>query len=184
MARSKAWFDRLYAQHRRAVLAYCARRTTPAEADDAAAEVFVVAWRRRDDIPADRPLPWLYGVARNVLSHQRRSVARFRRLTTRAATVQDPPRSAPDVVVVQAEEYALVREAVDRLKAADREVLFLSAWEGLSHGEMAETLGITRAAVDKRLTRAKQRLAKQYEIRTRINTHRPPASAAGGGGSP
>jgi RNA polymerase sigma-70 factor (ECF subfamily) len=76
MTRTESWFDRLYGQHRRNVLAYCARRAAPADADDAAAEVFAVAWRRRDDIPGgDRELPWLYGVARNILWHQRRSFA-------------------------------------------------------------------------------------------------------------
>jgi RNA polymerase sigma-70 factor (ECF subfamily) len=85
-------------------------------------------------------------------------------------------------VLVQREEHAHVREAVGRLRTSDREILLLSAWEGLSHGQIAEALGLSRAAVDKRLTRAKQRLAKQYETQTRFKMHRPPASAAGGGG--
>jgi len=185
MARTEAWFDRLYEEHYRHVLAYCARRTVPADADDAASEVFTVAWRRREDIPSgEGALPWLYGVTRNVLSHQRRSAQRFRRLTTRVAGVQDPLPSAPDAVVVQREEYAQVRDAVGQLRISDREVLLLSAWEGLSHGQIAEVLGLSQAAIDKRLSRAKQRLAKKYEARTRFNMHRPPASAAGGGGSP
>ena len=183
MARTEAWFQRLYEEHHRHVLAYCARRAAPADADDAASEVFTVAWRRRDDIPGgDRSLPWLYGVARNVLSHQRRSSQRFRRLSTRVAGVVDPAPPTPDAVVVEREEYVQVREAVGRLRDADREVLLLSAWEGLSHSQIAEVLGTSQAAVDKRLTRAKQRLAKKYE--SNFKMHRPPASAAGGGGSP
>lgn len=180
MTRTEAWFDRLYDQHYKEVLAYCARRASPSDADDATAEVFTVAWRRRDDIPGgDRSLPWLYGVARKVLSHQRRSSERFRRLTTRVATVQEPLPQAPDAVVVEREEYTQVRDAVRRLRPNDQEVILLSAWEGLSHGQIAAALGLSQAAVDKRLTRAKQRLAKQYEA----TMHRPPASAAGGGGS-
>lgn len=94
--RTDAWFNGLYEQHHRDVLAYCARRATPPDADDAAAEVFTVAWRRRRDIPGgDQALPWLYGVARKVLSHQRRSSERFRRLTSRVATVQGPLPPAP-----------------------------------------------------------------------------------------
>jgi RNA polymerase sigma-70 factor (ECF subfamily) len=184
MTQTEAWFDRLYGQHHRHVLAYCARRTAPADADDAAAEVFAVAWRRRGDIPGgDRELPWLYGVARNILSHQRRSSQRLRRLTSRVATVQEPLPPTPDAVLVQREECTQVREAVGRLRTSDREVLLLSAWEGLSHGQIAEALGLSRAAVDKRVTRAKQRLAKEYETQTRFKMHRPPASTAGGGGS-
>ena len=185
MARTEAWFDRLCEEHHRHVLAYCARRTAPADADDAASEVFTVAWRRRDDVPGgEQALPWLYGVARNVLSHQHRSTQRFRRLTTRVAGVQDPLPPTPDAVVVEREEYTQVRDAVDQLRTGDREVLLLAAWEGLSHSQIAEILDISQAAVDKRLTRAKQRLAKKFQIQTRFNTHRPPASAAGGGGRP
>ena len=62
--RGEQQFEALYRAHAADVLAYCARRTNREEAKDAASEVFVVALRRIDDIPAgDRALPWLYGVA-------------------------------------------------------------------------------------------------------------------------
>ncbi len=181
MIRTNAWFDQLYRRHYGAVLAYCVRRTARADADEAAAETFAVAWRRRADVPAgDRALPWLYGVARRVLSHQRRSAARFRRLRAKVTALQPPPPPRPDTVVVERQEYARVRAAVAGLAPNDREVLLLSAWEGLSHAEIAAALGCSQAAVDKRLVRAKQRLARRYDGLS--HSHRPPASAAGGGG--
>ncbi len=62
-------FAALYEIHHARVLAYALRRTrTVADAEDAAAETFVVAWRKRASIPAD-PLPWLYGIARRVLAN-------------------------------------------------------------------------------------------------------------------
>ncbi|MBT8217544.1 MAG: sigma-70 family RNA polymerase sigma factor [Acidimicrobiia bacterium] len=184
MSRTQNWFDRLYERHAGAIRAYCHRRTASADADDAAAEVFTVAWRRRDEIPGGgRELPWLYGVARRVLSQQRRSSARYERLTHRIRSVRQPAAPLPETVVVQRTEYRQVREAVERLREPDREILLLSAWEGLSHSEMAEALGCSLAAVDKRLTRAKQRLARHYESTHATRSHRPPASATGGGGS-
>jgi len=184
MTRTEPWFDGFYEQHRSRVLAYCARRTDRATADDAVSEVFTIAWRRRDDIPGgDRALPWLYGVARRVLSQQRRSSRRALRLAARVAAFPDPPPPDPEGVVVQRQEYSQVRTAVAQLRPADREVLLLSAWEGLSHSQISAILECSPAAVGKRLARAKQRLAKQYETQSQINTHRPPASAAGGGGS-
>lgn len=184
MARVDAAFDELYEQHRRHVLAYCLRRSSPADADDAVSEVFAVAWRRRADLPGGaQTLPWLYGVARRVLSHQRRSAQRAGRLARRVAGVHEPPSPTPDTVVVQRQEYSHVRQAVARLKPADREVLLLSAWEGLSHREIATVLGCSQAAVDKRLVRAKRRLARQYEVMSKLRTHRPPASATEGGAS-
>ncbi len=181
MTRTDAWFDQLYERHYRAVLAYCVRRAARADADEAASETFAVAWRRRHDVPGgNRALPWLYGVARRVLSHQRRSAGRFRRLTEKVTAIHPPPPPRPDTVVVERQEYAQVRAAVAALPDNDREVLLLSAWDGLSHQEIAAVLGCSQAAVDKRLVRAKQRLARKYDTLT--NTHRPPASAAGGGG--
>ena len=184
MARSQKWFDRLYEHHSSAIRAYCHRRVGPSDAEDAAAEVFTVAWRRRDEIPGGgRELPWLYGVARRVLSQQRRSAARYLRLTNRVRSVRGAVPPLPEVVVVQRTEYQQVRDVLDQLRDGDRDVLLLSAWEGLSHRQMAEALGCSTAAVDKRLTRAKQRLARRYEAHAAVRSHRPPASATGGGGA-
>lgn len=184
MTRADAVFDQFYERHYRQVLAYCLRRTGRHDADEAAAEVFAIAWRRRVDIPPrDRALPWLYGIARNVLSHQRRSVGRFRRLKARAQALAEPPPPRPDAVVIQRLEYRQVREALERLGPDDREVLRLAAWEGLTHREIADVIGCTHAAADKRVARAKKRLAREYDALSGIDTYRPPASAAGGGGS-
>ena len=59
-------FEALYATEGRRVLAYALRRTAqPADAADVLAEVFLVAWRRLDDVPAGAEARlWLYGVAR------------------------------------------------------------------------------------------------------------------------
>ena len=68
-------FELLYAKHAPAVKAYVLRRAAASTADDVVAEVFVVCWRRFEEVPVD-PLPWLLGVARRVLSTQRRGERR------------------------------------------------------------------------------------------------------------
>lgn len=70
----------------------------------------------------------------------------------------------PVSVVVRRAEYDAVVEAASRLSPEDREVLTLAAWEGLPHREISQILGCSIAAVDQRLHRAKQRLAKQYHV--------------------
>ena len=183
MPRTEAWFDELYRQHQLQVRAYFARRIGLTDADDATADVFAVAWRRRSAIPrGDQALPWLYGVARNVLSHQRRSTFRFRRLTNRVVGLRIAAPPGPEQIVVEAEEYVRVRQAVGRLRPGDQEVLLLAAWEGLSHAEIADVLDCSTAAVDKRLQRAKQRLKKQFDSVPTASMNRPPASTANGGG--
>ena len=63
--------SRLYERHAPAVHRYALRRSDPDTAEEVTAQVFLVAWRRRDALPHE-PLPWLYGVARRALADQRR----------------------------------------------------------------------------------------------------------------
>jgi DNA-directed RNA polymerase specialized sigma24 family protein len=88
-------FEALYGAHAGAVLAYARRRTSPANADDVMADVFLIAWRRLADVPRDERV-WLLGVARRVLANQRRGHTRPAR-APRAGACRDQPvcRSGP-----------------------------------------------------------------------------------------
>ena len=77
-------FVSLYERHAALVLAYARRRIGAAEAEDVLAETFLVAWRRRDEVPDDA-LPWLYAVAGNVLRNRVRSERRRAALSARLA---------------------------------------------------------------------------------------------------
>lgn len=174
MARDEDWFDRLFQRHHASLLAYCVRRAGPADGQDATSEVFSIAWRRRADVPSgDAEIRWLYGVARNVVSHHWRSARRKRRLAEKVGAVRSLPVPGPDTVVIERSEYATIRQAIAELRPADREVLLLSAWEGLSHREIAGVVGCSQAAVDKRMVRAKARLAKRYEAINESNALSP-----------
>jgi RNA polymerase sigma factor (sigma-70 family) len=147
--------EKLFEAHHRALLAYAARRSaTMADAEDVVAEVFLVAWRRLDDVPAgDDALPWLYAVARKTLGNQRRGFLRRGRLRERLEQTAERPGLAPQPA--PATEPAL--EALSRLSAGDQELLRLVAWEELSHAEIAAILGISVNAVAIRLHRARAR---------------------------
>lgn len=171
MAMTEAGFGSLVDQHRSQILAYCLRRTSANDADDAASEVFAVAWRRRADMPPEPDaLPWLYGVARNVVKDQWRGSRRRSDLITRVSGLRNPPSPSPEDLVIEREDYRLVRAALEDLSDLDREVLRLSAWEGLTYAEIAVAIGSTLAAVDKRMARAKQRLARRYDLASQYAT--------------
>ena len=173
--------EALYDQHFRDVLAYCLRRGPATDAYDAANEVFTIAWRRINDIPAGTAArPWLFVVARRVLYRRRRSMRRYRALGARMAEELRPDPPQPEAVVVRRAEYDAVLGAAAKLSAADREILSLAAWEGLTHREIAEMLGCSITAVDQRLHRAKRRLAKHYQA---INGISPAIEVAGGSGT-
>lgn len=76
--------------------------------------------------------------------------------------MRTPAASGVEPQVVERVEHRLMRRAAARLSPRDQEVLRLSLWEELSHGEAAEALGISVDAVKQRLHRAKARLARRY----------------------
>jgi RNA polymerase sigma-70 factor (ECF subfamily) len=146
-------FDALYLAHRDDVWRYLRRRSA-SEPEDLTTEVFLVAWRRRSELPA-APLPWLYGVARKVLANDRRGGLRRDALTERAGA--HAAFAAPD----PAEAFG-VRDELWRALAAlndrDRELVLLVAWEGLSLAEAAAALGCRSGTAAVRLHRARRRL--------------------------
>ena len=142
-------FEGLYTRHAPAVKAYALRRADAASADDVVAEVFVVCWRRFDDVPADA-LPWLLGVARRVLSTQRRGQRR------RAALSEQLARVAP---VAHERGDGHLAGALASLGDGDRELLLLIAWEGLTPARAAAALGCKPSTARVRLMRARRRLS-------------------------
>ena len=154
-------FERLYRENVRAVLRFAALRIDPERAKDVAAETFLVAWRRLDDVPAE-PRPWLLGVARRVIAGQFRSEARRDALATRLRAVQvDGAGSADPAAALAARDEAVAAFAA--LGERDREVLQLVTWDGLSAAEAAEVLDVSRLTFTVRLHRARRRLERALE---------------------
>lgn len=150
--RRETAFATLYEQHYGAIHAYASRRAGRDAADEIAAETFLVAWRRFETVPAT-PLPWLYGVARNVLLRHRDTTHR------EALARQAAERERPGLVADDVEDPA-VWEAWNRLRPADREVLALIAWEELTVAEAARALGCPAPQFSVRLFRARRRLER------------------------
>jgi RNA polymerase sigma-70 factor (ECF subfamily) len=146
-------FEALFHQHADAVLAYAIRRSDSDTAEEIVAETFAVAWRRLDVVP-DPALPWLLGVARKVLANERRSQGRAVALALRL--VREPVESTDDPADVIGARISM-QAALDGLLPAEREVLQLLAWEGLSAAQAADTLGCSRVAITLRLHRARRR---------------------------
>ena len=122
-------FEGVYREHEPAVRRYAARRVPADRVDDVVHEAFLAAWRRLDDLPA-QPLPWLLGVARNCVLHDRRSRARQGKLDERLSA---QPRELAAPAAGDPELAAALRA----LPARDRELLSLLAWDGLAVADAA-----------------------------------------------
>jgi RNA polymerase sigma factor (sigma-70 family) len=156
-------FGELFERHAQAIYGYCVRRTGDScVAEDLLSIVFLEAWRRRLDARVDdgKVLPWLYGIAANVLRNQRRSLRRYRAALARLPLELAEPDFSDDAaarVSATAEAQGFMRD-LDRLTSRERDVWSLVEWEGLSAAEVAAALGVSEAAVRTRLVRARARL--------------------------
>ena len=150
-------FEEVYLTYRGSILGYVLRRTeNPDDAADIIAETFLTAWRRLEDVPCDAGARlWLYGVARRVLANHHRGARRRSALTERLRADLAIGYRPPEFDDGQAQ----IAEAFRCLPPAERELLTLSAWEGLDYGQIAVVLGCSRNAVRLRLFRARKRFA-------------------------
>ena len=158
-------FRRLFRQNYASLMGYAMRRTSlPADAEDAVAEVFAVAWRRIDEVPQDEHEArlWLYGVARRTLANHRRTIQRADRLRLRLASDSgDAPAGASGGDDPGHTELAMW--ALAQLTVADQELVRLALWEELSHSEIATVIGTSVPNVAVRLHRAKKRLKRLFD---------------------
>lgn len=174
-----AVFAELYRRYHRPVRDFCRRRVASDLVDDAVAETFLTAWRRRHNMPADGDaLVWLYGVAYRVVGHEWRASARRRRLDARLRLIVSRPAPAADESIVDRDEFRRVLAAAARLGDRDAEVLRLVAWERLAVADVATVLGIDPNAVKQRLHRARRNLGREYR---RLQSQPPTPVAAEGG---
>lgn len=148
--------EKLWHLHSGRIYTYVCRWAGPEAAEELVADTFLVAWRRRTEIPAN-DLPWLLGVAR-VLCRQHLRVEAARRDTSPLGEWPTIPDPSPGT-----DTSRDLLSALRGLRAADREVIFLSTWEDLSVVDGAAVLGCSVTAYKVRLHRARQRLRGQLE---------------------
>lgn len=157
-ASERARFAAMFSDLSPRVFAYARRQCDGALAQDVVSETFLVAWRRRADVPAE-PLPWLLVVARNVLANRRRGEVRREQLTdtvARLAQVAGTGTGADHVVV----ERDAMLAALAELTELEREAVLLVAWDGLRNSDAAGVAGCSVRAFEVRLSRARARLAR------------------------
>jgi RNA polymerase sigma factor (sigma-70 family) len=160
-------FGELFDRHSGSIFAFCLRRTGDrTAAEDLMSATFLHAWRRRADVDLTQgPLPWLYGIAANLVRRHLRGASR--REAAMAAVPPDPPVPDPSDRIAdrldEAGRVARVMSALRSLPESDRELFVLCVWQELSYEEAAAALGIPVGTVRSRLSRARSRLRLMVE---------------------
>jgi RNA polymerase sigma factor (sigma-70 family) len=156
-------YGRLWDAHAGAIYRYCFHRTGEAAlAEDLTSIVFLEAWRRRRHVvlAPGAALPWLYGVATNVLRNQHRSRRRYGAALARLPVPEDEPDFADGVAerIDDERRMGAILDQLRELSDLEQEVLSLCVWEGLPLHEVARALDVPEATVRTRLHRARQHL--------------------------
>jgi RNA polymerase sigma-70 factor (ECF subfamily) len=155
-------FTVLYAANHRRVYAYTVARAGTAFADEVVAETFLVAWRNFPKMPRATALPWLLGVARNVIRERNRSEGKQRAVVAEMLAWAADEFAEPDLADGVAERSAVLT-ALTGLSENDREALTLIAWDGLSPSAAARVVNCSTPTFLVRLHRARKRLARAVE---------------------
>jgi RNA polymerase sigma-70 factor (ECF subfamily) len=157
-------FAEIFDRHHAAVFGFAARRVGHDQAAEVASETFLRAFARRGTYRRDAgdALPWLYGIASNLVLHERRRFARYltavQRVGAEPAPEPDGGLAAVDRRLDAPADWARMRAALLALGDVDRELLLVVAWDELSYAEAAAVLDLPVGTVRSKLNRAKARL--------------------------
>lgn len=155
-----AQFDAIFRASLGEITRFIARRVAQSEIEDIAAELFALAWSKHESIPEGMELPWLYKTARYLIANHHRKANNRTRIFSRL----NPPTSAPSAESIAISDLELA-DGWRKLSSAERDILALSAFEGLTPKEIAVALEISANAVGIRLHRARVKLAALLELK-------------------
>ena len=158
---SRTNFTIIYREHYPQILADLRRRIAVDAAEEYCAEVFGRAWANFASLlTPDRPLPWLYGIAGNVVKEYYRS----------KSSHQDHVEEDAELDQIAADDFSQVADlsldinrALNTLAYGDREIITLHAWEQLDIADIADSLGITENNARVKLHRARTKLKEALE---------------------
>jgi RNA polymerase sigma factor (sigma-70 family) len=155
-------FGLLFERHAKAIYNYCFRRIGDwAAAEDMLSIVFLEAWRRRDKhLPSEKVLPWLYGIATNVVWNRRRSERRYAIALHRLPEPQPEPNFSDlaDARLDDHQQMHRVLALLAQLRKHEQDVFVLCACMELSYEDAALALDVPVGTVRSRLSRARTRL--------------------------
>jgi RNA polymerase sigma-70 factor (ECF subfamily) len=155
MTAFEALYDRYARDVYRFALFLCGNR---AAAEDITSETFVRAWNASGEIRAVTAKAYLFTIARNCHLEVLRRGPHGERHAELDENLPDPA-AGPEVAATRRSELARVMAALADLPEIDRTVLLLRAQEEWSYEEIAQTTGLSLAAVKVKIHRARLRLA-------------------------
>jgi RNA polymerase sigma-70 factor (ECF subfamily) len=175
--------EELFTEHSRRIYVYCLRQLgSPEEAEDAVQATYLNACRSLlSGFEPDVAQAWLFKVAHNVCLTKQRSAWRRRRIE-RPEDIQEMEEFIPSPHEC-GDELLGIGEALAALPEQQQRAILLREWQGLSYREVAAEMGITQAAVETLIFRARRSLAAALEAPEQPETRRARLAHAFEGGA-
>jgi RNA polymerase sigma-70 factor (ECF subfamily) len=151
--RNEAAFEIVFRYFAPRIKSYCLKLGVDASgAEEITQEAMVSVWRNAAQFDPSKASPstWIFTIARNL------TIDRFRKIRRPQIDPNDPAlvpedEPSPDRLIEQAEQQENLRKIMDALSANERDVLMLSFYENLSHGEISKQLRIPLGTVKSRI---------------------------------
>ena len=128
---------------------------------DKVQEAFIKLWENCKNVPIQKAKNFLFTVANNLTLNQikhEKIKLKFQQETTDQSTNQSPQ------FLLEEKEYLLkYQKALSNLTEPQRVAFLMNRVEGKKHKEIADLLGISRKAVEKRIYGALEKLRKDIE---------------------
>lgn len=131
--------------------------------DDIAQDTFVKIWERKNDIKPETIKPLLYVIAGNLTKNRfehQRVVFEFTN-----SFKPEVSSASPEFEMELKEFNVKLQQAISELKEKDRTVFLMNRIEGLTYNQIAENLGLTVKAIEKRMKNALSELKKTIEYK-------------------
>lgn len=156
-------YEALYRAHAALLFNYIYYRCGDrAGAEDIVQESFLELWRNCQKVSPEMAKAYLFRVARNkMLNILDRKKVRLA-YASEYDKHQSPASESPQFLLEEEEFRKVLEEAIGALPSSQREVFLLNRVDGLKYREMAELLGISQKAVEKRMHKALVHLRKVY----------------------
>lgn len=160
----------LIANRARLLRFFTSRTRDAAEAEDIVQEIYVHLCKATH-VPVAEPLAYIHRVGLNIVidrarerGHRRKREEDWAETTaTRLGTETVDDRPSPFAELEARQRAQAIAAAIDALPAGAKRVFQLHKLEGLTHGEVAASLGISRSGVEKHIAVAFRHLAKVLE---------------------
>lgn len=129
--------------------------------EDKVQEAFVKLWQNCEDTPPEKAKSFLFTIANNLtlneIKHQK-VVLKFQETKPKTDT-----KESPQFILEEKEYLKKLENALANLPEGQREAFMLNRVEGKRHQEIADLLGISRKAVEKRIYSALETLRKEID---------------------